>query len=152
MAKKKTHQQRGRRNRQRGAELQRLAVNLAKEYDLEAHNRDRGGACHPLGDILIVGIDSDEKVKKDKGIDRPINNLQDRMYMLQSIKYIDKVVSFDNTEDLHDTIEWCKPDIMVIGSDWKGKTVVGEMFTKKLIFFDRIEKYSTTNLLEWKNQ
>lgn len=53
MAKKKTHQQRGRRNRQRGAELQRLAVNLAKEYELEAHNRDRGGACHPLGDILI---------------------------------------------------------------------------------------------------
>ena len=53
MKKKKTHQQRGRRNRQRGAELQRLAVNLAKEYELEAHNRDRGGACHPLGDILI---------------------------------------------------------------------------------------------------
>tara|TARA_R100001163_G_C5068036_1_gene207724 strand:+ start:572 stop:922 length:351 start_codon:yes stop_codon:yes gene_type:complete len=53
LKKKKTHQQRGRRNRQRGAELQRLAVNLAKEYDLEAHNRDRGGACHPLGDILI---------------------------------------------------------------------------------------------------
>lgn len=105
-----------------------------------------------LGDILIVGIDSDKKVKKDKGIDRPINNLQDRIYMLQSIKYIDKVVSFDNTEDLHDTIEWCRPDIMVIGSDWKGKTVVGEMFTKKLIFFDRIEKYSTTNLLEWKTQ
>jgi hypothetical protein len=53
LKKKKTYQQRGRRNRQRGAELQRLAVNLAKEYDLEAHNRDRGGACHPLGDILI---------------------------------------------------------------------------------------------------
>ena len=45
----------GRRNRQRGAELQRLAVNLAKDFNLEAHNRDRGGACHPLGDILIDG-------------------------------------------------------------------------------------------------
>ena len=43
----------GRRNRQRGAELQRLAVNLAKDIGLEAHNRDRGGACHPLGDILV---------------------------------------------------------------------------------------------------
>jgi len=53
LAKKKTHQQRGRRNRQRGAELQRLAVNLAKEYELTAFNRDRGGAQHPLGDILI---------------------------------------------------------------------------------------------------
>tara|TARA_B100001939_G_scaffold18176_2_gene15097 strand:+ start:765 stop:1100 length:336 start_codon:yes stop_codon:yes gene_type:complete len=53
MSKKKTPQQRGRRNRQRGAELQRLAVNLAKDYELEAHNRDRGGANHPLGDIKI---------------------------------------------------------------------------------------------------
>ena len=53
MAKKKTNQQRGRRNRQRGAELQRQAVNLAKEYGLDAHNRDRGGANHPMGDILI---------------------------------------------------------------------------------------------------
>lgn len=49
----KTKQQIGRRNRQRGAELQRQAVNLAKDYGLEAHNRDRGGANHPLGDIKI---------------------------------------------------------------------------------------------------
>ena len=44
-----------------------------------------------LGDELVVGVDSDEKVKLDKGEDRPINNLQDRILMLQSIKYIDKV-------------------------------------------------------------
>ena len=50
-----------------------------------------------LGDELVVGIDKDEKVKLYKGKDRPINNLQDRMYMLQSIKYIDKVVYFNST-------------------------------------------------------
>lgn len=44
---------RGRRNRQRGAELQRLAVRMAKDLGLEAHNRDRGGAQHELGDIEI---------------------------------------------------------------------------------------------------
>jgi len=53
LKRKKTHQQIGRRNRQRGAELQRLSVNLAKSFGLKAHNRDRGGAQHPLGDILI---------------------------------------------------------------------------------------------------
>ena len=50
-----------------------------------------------LGDELVVGIDTDEKVKLDKGEDRPINNLQDRMYMLQSIKYIDRVIPFHST-------------------------------------------------------
>ena len=64
MKKKKTNQQRGSRNRQRGAELQRLAVNLAKDYDLEAYNRDRGGAQHPLGDILIDGYYYGCKMRK----------------------------------------------------------------------------------------
>ena len=46
---------RGRRNRQRGAELQRLLVNKCKELGLEAHNRDRGGAMHEKGDVEIQG-------------------------------------------------------------------------------------------------
>ena len=46
---------RGKRNRQRGAELQRLAVRMAKDSGLDAHNRDRGGAQHELGDIEIEG-------------------------------------------------------------------------------------------------
>ena len=100
-----------------------------------------------LGDELVVGIDTDEKVKLDKGKDRPINNLQDRMYMLQSIKYIDKVIPFDSTKDLEKTIKWYRPNIMVIGSDWKGKDVIGSFFTDKLVFFDRIKGYSTTNIL-----
>tara|TARA_R110000782_G_scaffold147593_1_gene240392 strand:+ start:54 stop:440 length:387 start_codon:yes stop_codon:yes gene_type:complete len=103
-----------------------------------------------LGNELVVGLDTDEKVKLDKSEDRPINNLQDRMFMLQSIKYIDKVIPFDSTDDLSDTIKWYQPDIMVIGSDWKGKSVIGEIFTKKLIFFDRVGDYSTTNILETK--
>ena len=100
-----------------------------------------------LGDELVVGIDSDEKIRLDKGKNRPINDLQYRMTMLQSIKYIDKVVPFDSTEDLRKTIRWYKPDIMVIGSDWRGKDVIGQEFTDKLVFFDRIEGYSTTDMI-----
>jgi hypothetical protein len=48
-------QRQGKRNRQRGAELQRQAVRIAKEFDLEAFNRDRGGAQHEQGDIEIEG-------------------------------------------------------------------------------------------------
>ena len=103
-----------------------------------------------LGDELVVGIDTYEKVKLDKGKNRPINNLQDRMYMLQSIKYIDKVIPFDSTEDLRKTIRWYQPDLMVIGSDWKGKDVIGREFSDKLVFFDRVGNYSTTKILEAK--
>ena len=105
-----------------------------------------------LGDKLYIGIDSDEKVKKDKGSDRPFNNVQDRRDVLESIKYIDGVFVVNSTQGLDDLIRVVGPDIMVIGSDWKGKTVVGEQHVNKLIFFDRLKNYSTTNILEWKNQ
>ena len=101
-----------------------------------------------LGDELIVGIDSDEKVKKDKGEGRPINNLNDRAFMLQSIKYIDRVIKFDSTDELRRLVKDIKPDIMVIGSDWEGKDVIGQEYTKELRFFDRVGNYSTTKILE----
>ena len=104
-----------------------------------------------LGTKLYVGIDSDEKVKVDKGKSRPINNVQDRKFLLESIKYIDKVIIFSTTKDLENLIKSIQPNIMVIGSDWKGKTVIGKQYTKQLMFFDRIGNYSTTNILEWKN-
>ena len=100
-----------------------------------------------LGEKLIVGIDSDTKVKKDKGNNRPINNVEDRKFILESIKYIDQVLVFHSKEDLENLIKQTKPDIMVIGSDWKNKTVVGQRHAKKLLFFDRIGNYSTTNIL-----
>jgi len=101
-----------------------------------------------LGDELIVGIDSDEKVKKDKGEGRPINNLNDRAFILQSIKYIDRVIKFDSTDELRRLVKDIKPDIMVIGSDWEGKDVIGQEYTKELRFFDRVGNYSTTKILE----
>ena len=44
-----------------------------------------------------------------------------------------------------------KPYVLIVGSDWQGKTVVGEQHAKHVRFFDRIEGYSTTNILKWKN-
>ena len=103
-----------------------------------------------LGDELVVGIDSDEKIKKDKGKKRPINDLQYRMTMLQSIKYIDKVIPFDNTKELRDTVKWYRPNIIVMGSDWINKEVIGEDYAEKLIFFERVGNYSTTKMIRKK--
>ena len=103
-----------------------------------------------LGDYIIVGIDSDEKVAQDKGPSRPFNSVEDRKFALKSLKYVDEVVVFDSAEKLEIIIRSISPHIMVIGSDWEGKTVIGERFCGELKFFDRVGDYSTTNILEFK--
>jgi len=101
-----------------------------------------------LGDSLIVGIDSDRRVAEKKGPSRPVNNVHDRAFMLQSLKTVDYVVVFDSDEELERCIKVVKPDIMVVGSDWKDKSVIGSMYSAELRFFDRIEDYATTKTIE----
>lgn len=102
-----------------------------------------------LGDYLIVGIDSDEKVRSDKGADRPFNNVADRKFALKSTKYVDEVVIFNSAQQLETIIRSIAPHFMVVGSDWKGKSVVGGKFCGELKFFERIGDYSTTKILEF---
>ena len=104
--------------------------------------------CNTFGSILIVGIDSDERVKTLKGKNRPINCQEDRKLMLESLKYIDNVIVFNNESELTSLIKSVKPDIMVVGSDYKDKNVIGSQYAKKLIFFDRINEYSTTKTIQ----
>ena len=72
------------------------------------------------------------------------------MEVLNSLTYIDKVIPFDNALELDGLVKWITPHAMVIGSDWKGKEVIGEKHADKLIFFDRVGDYSTTKILESK--
>ena len=100
-----------------------------------------------LGDRLIVGIDSDEKVAQDKGPDRPYNKLDDRVYALESLKSVDLVYVFDSKDHLERLVQKEQPDILVVGSDWKGKEIVGGQYAKKIVYFDRVGNYSTTDIL-----
>lgn len=106
-----------------------------------------------LGDYLIVAIDSDRKVSEMKGPERPIFSQTDRSNMLSAIRYVDVIHVFDTKKELEDLLESIKPDIMVVGSDWKGKEVVGSCYAKEVRFFDRIGEYSTTktvkHLADW---
>lgn len=103
-----------------------------------------------LGDYLIVGIDADWRVSESKGRHRPFNKQQDRKFMLESIKFVDKVVIFETSSELRGMVYHFSPDAMVVGSDWKGKDVVGSEYSKGVKFFDRIGGYSTTKILEKK--
>ena len=101
-----------------------------------------------LGNSLTVAIDSDRRVTEKKGPSRPINNVEDRAFMLQSLKSVDYVVVFDSDEELERCIKTVKPDIMVVGSDWKGKSVIGSMYSAELRFFDRVDEYATTKTIQ----
>jgi D-beta-D-heptose 7-phosphate kinase/D-beta-D-heptose 1-phosphate adenosyltransferase len=103
------------------------------------------------GDKLLVGIDSDEKVRAVKGDDRPINCQEDRKFALQCIKYIDEVVIFNTPGELECLIRKIKP-VMVVGSDWKDKPVIGSQYAQAVYFFERMGDYSTTNTLRRLNE
>jgi len=101
-----------------------------------------------LGDMLIVAIDSDDKVKAAKGSDRPFNVLRDRQYALSRIRDIDLVLSFNTSTELENLIFALNPDIMVVGSDWREKKIIGGQFAKEIKFFERIDGYSTTQIIQ----
>ena len=104
--------------------------------------------CSSLGDYLLVGIDSDSRVRSMKGADRPINSQEIRKFILLNFKWVNDVIIFDNDKELSDIIANYKPDYMIVGSDWKGKNVIGSKYAKNIGFFDRIDEYSTTKILE----
>jgi D-beta-D-heptose 7-phosphate kinase/D-beta-D-heptose 1-phosphate adenosyltransferase len=99
-----------------------------------------------LGDHLTVAIDTDERIKSKKGRSRPINNEYERKLMLEFLKPVDQVIIFGTDQELIDIIKQC--DIMVKGSDYKGKSVIGETYCKQVIYYDRIEQYSTTKKIQ----
>ena len=100
------------------------------------------------GDYVVVGIDTDYRVKEKKGESRPVNTTEDRAFMLMNLKSVDEVRFFSTDKELEDLVKSVKPDIMIVGSDWKGKSVIGSYYSAELKFFDRIDGYSSTNIIQ----
>ena len=98
------------------------------------------------GDFLTVGIDSDSRVRELKGKNRPINNEFSRMKMLEAIRWVDNVVVFSSDKELEQLIRLTS-DLMIIGSDYQNKRVVGSQYSK-VEFFDRVDDYSTTDIIK----
>jgi len=101
-----------------------------------------------LGTTLLVCIDSDRRVKELKGNTRPINNQYDRAYMLTALKSVDLVWVFDSDQELVDQIKSFNPDVMVKGSDYRNKPIVGSDYCKEIIFVELVDGYSTTSIIQ----
>lgn len=104
-----------------------------------------------LGDVLVVGLNSDASVKRLKGPSRPINDENSRKYVLESLKPVDFVEIFDEDTPLT-LIKKIMPDVLVKGGDWKPEQIVGSKevlenggTVRSLKFIDG---HSTTNIIE----
>jgi D-beta-D-heptose 7-phosphate kinase/D-beta-D-heptose 1-phosphate adenosyltransferase len=100
-----------------------------------------------LGDFLIVGLNSDESIRRLKGTSRPVNDLEDRAFLLAALESVDYVVPF--TEDTpYALIKHVIPDILVKGADYEGKEVVGSDIASEVKLIDFVDGKSTSSIIE----
>ena len=104
-----------------------------------------------LGDVLVVGLNSDSSVKKIKGKGRPINKEPDRAKVISSLCFVDYIISFNETTP-ENLIKKVKPDILVKGGDWKTEDIVGGSFVRsyggKVKNIPFVKGYSTTSFIK----
>lgn len=99
-----------------------------------------------LGDVLVVGLNSDNSVSRIKGNFRPINNQNDRFILLDALGCVDFVIIF-NEDTPVDLIKKIKPDILVKGADYKDKEIAGSKYANEVVLIDYVESKSTTNII-----
>ncbi|GIV43087.1 MAG: hypothetical protein KatS3mg035_0210 [Bacteroidia bacterium] len=103
-----------------------------------------------LGDVLVIGLNSDASVSRLKGKDRPINPLNDRASLLAFFHFIDYIIPFDEDTPIH-LIHAIKPDVLVKGSDYTMDKIVGAdwvlSYGGKVVTIDFLEGYSTTSII-----
>jgi rfaE bifunctional protein nucleotidyltransferase chain/domain len=108
------------------------------------------GFARNQGDALVVGLNSDASVKRNKGDNRPINSEDDRAYVLGSLRAVDFVVLFDEDEP-QELIGKILPQILVKGKDWahyvSGREIV-EAHGGSVVLADMVDGRSTTGTIE----
>jgi len=107
--------------------------------------------CKEQGDILVVGLNSDNSVRTIKGKGRPINNQYDREAVLAALETVNYIVVFDEPDPL-ELIKQVKPDILIKGKDWEKKGAVGGDFVKscggQVVFAPYVEGLSSTKTID----
>jgi rfaE bifunctional protein nucleotidyltransferase chain/domain len=107
-----------------------------------------------LGDILIIGLNSDDSVKRLKGDSRPINNQNDRAIVLSALKPVDYVVLFDE-DTPYNLINAIKPDVLTKGGDYIAENIVGyDIVTHnggEVIILNFVDGKSTTSIINKMN-
>jgi len=103
---------------------------------------------HTTPNILIIGIDSDRRIKELKGKNRPINFAEDRKRMLMSLRVVSEVHIFDTADELRQLIKDLEIDLMVDGEEYRYKEVIGSENSKYGVVYYQTDNRSTTNLIK----
>jgi len=112
--------------------------------DLLNYAKECGGELN----TVIVGIDSDKRIKELKGEKRPINNQYDRKKMLNNLKMVNTVVVYDTDEELERFILDKGIDFIVVGDHYKNKTVIGASKSRWGVIYYPTDNRSSTNIIE----
>jgi len=99
------------------------------------------------GGLVAVGIDTDRRVKEMKGDNRPVNDEMSRSSFLGAIKYVDCVYLFDTNKELKTCIKSFKPDLMVIGEDYRDKPIIGSEHINEIIYVERYGGLSSSDII-----
>ncbi len=103
-------------------------------------------------DYLVVGLQKDPSHTsadyRGKKKNSPILSLEERLIILQANRYIDEIIPYETEEDLYEILLKVKPDIRIIGADWKGKKFTGYDLPMEIHYNSRDHKYSTSELRE----
>lgn len=99
-----------------------------------------------MGDILVVGLNSDESIKRLKGSDRPINNIDERALILSLFDFVDYIIIFSDDTPLN-IIKILKPNTLVKGSDYKKENIIGSEYVNNIILFNYINGKSSTSIV-----
>ena len=100
-----------------------------------------------LGDILIIGLNSDDSIRRIKGSKRPINTFEDRAAVLQSLECVNYIIQFEEDTPT-ELIRTITPDILVKGGNYTIHEAVGKEFAKEVKILPFIEGYSTTDIIK----
>ena len=102
--------------------------------------------CKRIGDHVVVGLNSDDSIRRIKGEGRPINTLKDRKMMLEELRCVDKVIVFEE-DTPYSLIQSLNPDIIVKGGDYTPEQVVGKDLAE-VVIFGTIDGYSSTKTIK----
>ena len=100
-----------------------------------------------LGDNLVVGIDSDRRVKELKGDSRPINNQDDRREFLLALSCVDDVFVFNSKEEMCNMLVEQNIQELVVGEEYRNKEVTGQEIVSRIHFFEKVKNFSTTSII-----
>ena len=101
----------------------------------------RENACN----VLIVALQGDPTIERPYKC-KPVQSIEERKYILESIKFVDEVIHYNTEEELLSIIKMGKHDVRIIGSDYKDINFTGKDIEKEVYYHERSHKYSLTDL------